>query len=93
MDKQLETLKKSVNALKKTDDYNKTKDILNTLYKKLKSNSFQFFLIKIKCKIVKRKLRPGFLGRLDDSRKEVSKFIIEIEKIISSLDSSYKSFF
>ena len=85
---QQKELKETITTLSRTDNYYETKSIIDNLCKNLSKDYFRnFFLIK-KCKKAKRRLRQGFLGRLDNSRCEVGKFIYEIQKVVNSLEKN-----
>ena len=85
---QLKTLKETIITLERTDNYYETKSIIDNLCKTLSKNKFRNFILIRKCKKAKRRLRQGFLGKLDNSRCEVVKLIYEIEKVINSLEQN-----
>ena len=90
-DMQLKNLKDAIIELEMTDNYYEVKNIIDKICNNL--DCFRNFLLIIKLKRAKRKLRQGFLGRLDNSRCEVGKIICEMEKTINSIQKGDKNFF
>ena len=88
METKLKVLKKTIIALNQTDNYYETKAIIENLYKYLCKDNLKTLTLRIKCIKAKRKLRQGFLGKLDDSRREVGKLICEIQKVINSVEKN-----
>ncbi len=91
----IQELKLAVIMLEREFYYTDVISIIDEIKKNLKLSENRKEANKLirKCNRTKRRLRIGFLGRLDDSRIEIGKLIYAIKKFIKNEESSHKTSF